>query len=235
MRSGLIALKLGMTRIYTVEGTVVPVTVLKVDNCQVVAQKTNEKHGYTAVQLGVGVAKIKRLTKAERGHFAAANVEPKRKLQEFRVTPENTIPVGSEITVDHFVAGQFVDVTGTSMGKGFAGGIKRWHFSGLRATHGVSVSHRSIGSTGNRQDPGKVFKNKKMPGHLGADTVTTQNLVVVKTDVERGLIMVRGAVPGVKGGWVSIRDAIKRKLPDGAPKPAAFKAPAEAVAAAANE
>ena len=235
MRSGLIALKLGMTRIYTVEGTVVPVTVLKVDNCQVVAQKTNEKHGYTAVQLGVGVAKIKRLTKAERGHFAAANVEPKRKLQEFRVTPENTIPVGSEITVDHFVAGQFVDVTGTSMGKGFAGGIKRWHFSGLRATHGVSVSHRSIGSTGNRQDPGKVFKNKKMPGHLGADTVTTQNLVVVKTDVERGLIMVRGAVPGVKGGWVSIRDAIKRKLPDGAPKPAAFKAPAEAVAVAANE
>ena len=235
MRSGLIALKLGMTRIYTVEGTVVPVTVLKVDNCQVVAQKTNEKHGYTAVQLGVGVAKIKRLTKAERGHFAAANVEPKRKLQEFRVTPENTIPVGSEITVDHFVAGQFVDVTGTSMGKGFAGGIKRWHFSGLRATHGVSVSHRSIGSTGNRQDPGKVFKNKKMPGHLGADTVTTQNLVVVKTDVERGLIMVRGAVPGVKGGWVSIRDAIKRKLPDGAPKPAAFKAPAEAIAAAANE
>ena len=235
MRSGLIALKLGMTRIYTDEGTVVPVTVLKVDNCQVVAQKTNEKHGYTAVQLGVGVAKIKRLTKAERGHFAAANVEPKRKLQEFRVTPENTIPVGSEITVDHFVAGQFVDVTGTSMGKGFAGGIKRWHFSGLRATHGVSVSHRSIGSTGNRQDPGKVFKNKKMPGHLGADTVTTQNLVVVKTDVERGLIMVRGAVPGVKGGWVSIRDAIKRKLPDGAPKPAAFKAPAEAVAAAANE
>ena len=169
MRSGLIAQKLGMTRIYTEEGTVVPVTVLKVDNCQVVAQKTNEKHGYTAVQLGVGMPKIKRLTKAERGHFAAAKVEPKRKLQEFRVTPENTIPVGAEITVDHFVPGQFVDVTGTSMGKGFAGGMKRWNFAGLRATHGVSVSHRSIGSTGNRQDPGKVFKNKKMPGHLGAE------------------------------------------------------------------
>ena len=235
MRSGLIALKLGMTRIYTGEGTVVPVTVLKVDNCQVVAQKTNEKHGYSALQIGVGVPKIKRLTKAERGHFAAAKVEPKRKLQEFRVSPENTIPVGSEITVDHFVPGQFVDVTGTSLGKGFAGGMKRWNFSGLRATHGVSVSHRSIGSTGNRQDPGKVFKNKKMPGQLGAETVTTQNIVVVKTDVERGLIMVRGSVPGSKGAWVSIRDAVKRKLPDGAPKPGAFKAPVEAQATAANE
>jgi len=207
MRSGLIAQKLGMTRIYTEDGIQVPVTVLKVDNCQVIAQKTNEKHGYTAVQLGVGVPKIKRLTKAERGHFAAQKVEPKRRLQEFRVSPENTIPVGSEITVDHFVPGQFVDVTGTSMGKGFAGGMKRWNFGGLRATHGVSVSHRSIGSTGNRQDPGKVFKNKKMPGHLGAETVTTQNIVVVKTDVERGLILVRGSVPGVKGAWVSVRDA----------------------------
>ena len=235
MRSGLIALKMGMTRIYTEEGTVVPVTVLKVDNCQVVAQKTNEKHGYTAVQLGVGVAKIKRLSKAERGHFAAAKVEPKRKLQEFRVSPENTIPVGAEITVDHFVPGQFVDVSGTSMGKGFAGGMKRWNFKGLRATHGVSVSHRSIGSTGNRQDPGKVFKNKKMPGHLGAERVTTQNIQVVKTDKERGLIMVKGSVPGVKGAWVSIRDAVKRKLPDGAPKPGAFAAPVAAPAAAAKE
>jgi large subunit ribosomal protein L3 len=234
MRSGLIAVKLGMTRIYTEEGTQVPVTVLKVDNCQVVAQKTNEKHGYTAVQLGVGVAKIKRLSKAERGHFAAAKVEPKRRLQEFRVSPDNTMPVGSEVTVDHFVAGQFVDVTGTSLGKGFQGGMKRWNFKGLRATHGVSVSHRSIGSTGNRQDPGKVFKNKKMPGHLGSETVTTQNIVVVRTDKDRGLIMLKGSVPGSKGGWVSVRDAVKRKLPDAAPKPGAFKAPV-AVAAAAPE
>jgi len=234
MRSGLIAVKLGMTRIYTEEGTQVPVTVLKVDNCQVVAQKTNEKHGYTAVQLGVGVAKIKRLSKAERGHFAAAKVEPKRKLQEFRVSPDNTMPVGSEVTVDHFVAGQFVDVTGTSLGKGFQGGMKRWNFKGLRATHGVSVSHRSIGSTGNRQDPGKVFKNKKMPGHLGSETVTTQNIVVVRTDKDRGLLMLKGSVPGSKGGWVSVRDAVKRKLPDAAPKPGAFKAPV-AVAAAAPE
>jgi large subunit ribosomal protein L3 len=230
MRSGLIAVKLGMTRIYTEEGVQVPVTVLKVDNCQVVAQKTAEKDGYTALQLGVGVPKVKRLTKAERGHFAAAKVEPKRKLQEFRVSPDNTMPVGSEVTVDHFVPGQFVDVTGTSMGKGYAGGMKRWNFGGLRATHGVSISHRSIGSTGNRQDPGKVFKNKKMPGHLGVETVTTQNIVVVKTDKDRGLILVKGSVPGVKGGWVSVRDAVKRKLPEGAPRPGAFKAPAEAAA-----
>ena len=234
MRSGLIAVKLGMTRIYTAEGTQVPVTVLKVDNCQVVAQKTNEKHGYTAVQLGVGVAKIKRLSKAERGHFAAAKVEPKRKLQEFRVSPDNTMPVGSEVTVDHFVAGQFVDVTGTSLGKGFQGGMKRWNFKGLRATHGVSVSHRSIGSTGNRQDPGKVFKGKKMPGQMGSETVTTQNIVVVRTDKDRGLIMLKGSVPGSKGGWVSVRDAVKRKLPDAAPKPGAFKAPV-AVAVATPE
>lgn len=235
MRSGLIAVKLGMTRIYTEEGVQVPVTVLKVDNCQVVAQKTAAKDGYTALQLGVGVPKIKRLTKAERGHFAAAKVEPKRKLQEFRVTPDNTMPVGAEVTVDHFVAGQFVDVTGTSTGKGYAGGMKRWNFGGLRATHGVSISHRSIGSTGNRQDPGKVFKNKKMPGHLGVDTVTTQNIVVVKTDKDRGLILLKGSVPGVKGGWVSVRDAVKRKLPEGAPRPGAFKAPTEAAAAPVKE
>jgi large subunit ribosomal protein L3 len=220
MRSGLIAQKLGMTRVYTEEGVVVPVTVLKVDNCQVVAQKTADKDGYTALQLGAGVPKIKRLTKAERGHFAVAKVEPKRKLKEFRVSPDNVSPVGAEITVEHFVPGQFVDVTATSMGKGFAGGMKRWNFGGLRATHGVSVSHRSIGSTGNRQDPGKVFKNKKMPGHL-------------KTDAGRGLIMVKGSVPGVKGAWVSVRDAVKRRLPDGAPKPGAFKMP-EAVAPAAE-
>ena len=234
MRSGLIAQKLGMTRIYTDEGTVVPVTVLKVDNCQVVAQKTNDKDGYTALQLGAGVPKIKRLTKAERGHFAVAKVEPKRKLKEFRVSPDNVIPVGAEITVEHFVPGQFVDVTATSMGKGFAGGMKRWNFGGLRATHGVSISHRSIGSTGNRQDPGKVFKNKKMPGHLGAETTTTQNIVVVKTDLDRGLIMVKGSVPGVKGAWVSVRDAVKRKLPDSAPKPGAFKLPEAAAAPAAE-
>ena len=234
MRSGLIAQKLGMTRIYTEEGTVVPVTVLKVDNCQVVAQKTADKDGYTALQLGAGVPKIKRLTKAERGHFAVAKVEPKRKLKEFRVSPDNVIPVGAEITVEHFVPGQFVDVTATSMGKGFAGGMKRWNFGGLRATHGVSISHRSIGSTGNRQDPGKVFKNKKMPGHLGAETTTTQNIVVVKTDLDRGLIMVKGSVPGVKGAWVSVRDAVKRKLPDSAPKPGAFKLPEAAAAPAAE-
>jgi large subunit ribosomal protein L3 len=234
MRSGLIAQKLGMTRIYTEEGTVVPVTVLKVDNCQVVAQKTSDKDGYTALQLGAGVPKIKRLTKAERGHFAVAKVEPKRKLKEFRVSPDNLIPVGAEISVEHFVPGQFVDVTATSLGKGFAGGMKRWNFAGLRATHGVSVSHRSIGSTGNRQDPGKVFKNKKMPGHLGSETVTTQNIVVVKTDAGRGLIMVKGSVPGVKGAWVSVRDAVKRKLPDAAPKPGAFSMPEAAAAPAAE-
>jgi len=235
MRSGLIALKLGMTRIYTDEGTQVPVTVLKVDNCQVVAHKTPEKHGYSALQLGVGTPKIKRLSAAQRGHFAAQKVEPKRKVQEFRVSPDNLIAVGAEITVDHFVPGQFVDVTGTSMGKGFAGGMKRWNFSGLRATHGVSVSHRSIGSTGNRQDPGKVFKNKKMPGHLGAERVTTQNIQVVKTDKDRGLIMVRGSVPGFKGAWVSVRDAVKRKLPDNAPKPGAIRATAQSQAEAVKE
>ena len=234
MRSGLIAQKLGMTRVYTEEGVVVPVTVLKVDNCQVVAQKTSDKDGYTALQLGAGIPKIKRLTKAERGHFAVAKVEPKRKLKEFRVSPDNVIPVGAEITVEHFVPGQFVDVTATSMGKGFAGGMKRWNFRGPPATHGAAASHRSIGSTGNRQDPGKVFKNKKMPGHLGAETTTTQNIVVVKTDLDRGLILVKGSVPGVKGAWVSVRDAVKRKLPDSAPKPGAFKLPEAAAAPAAE-
>ncbi len=228
MRSGLIARKLGMTRIYTEDGTVVPVTVLKVDNVHVVAHKTVETDGYTALQLGSATPKVKRLTKAERGHFAKNNVEPKRKLQEFRVTPDMAMPVGSEVTADHFIAGQFVDVTGTSKGKGFAGGMKRWNFSGLRATHGVSVSHRSIGSTGNRQDPGKVFKGKKMPGHLGVETVTTQNVQVAKIDTARGLILLKGSVPGSAGGWVSVRDAVKRKLPDAAPKPGAFKAAAVA-------
>ena len=202
MRSGVIAQKVGMTRIFTDAGEHVPVTVLKVDQCQVVAHRTKDKNGYTALQVGVGKAKVKNVSKAERGRFAVAKVEPKRKLAEFRVSEDAVIPVGAEITADHFVAGQFVDVTGTTTGKGFAGGMKRWNFGGLRATHGVSVSHRSIGSTGGRQDPGKTFKNKKMPGHLGVERVTTQNLRVVQTDVERGLILVEGAVPGVAGGWI---------------------------------
>jgi large subunit ribosomal protein L3 len=221
-----------MTRIFTDSGEHVPVTVLKVDHCQVVAHRTAEKNGYTALQVGVGKAKVKNVSKAERGRFAVANVEPKRKLAEFRVASEELIPVGAEITADHFVAGQFVDVTGTTTGKGFAGGMKRWNFGGLRATHGVSVSHRSIGSTGGRQDPGKTFKNKKMPGQMGAERVTTQNLRVVQTDVDRGLILVEGAVPGVKGGWIFVRDAVKRALPKDAPKPGAFRMTAQDVAAA---
>ena len=234
MRSGLIARKLGMTRIYTEEGAQVPVTVLKVDTVHVVAHRTAEKDGYSAIQLGSGTPKIKRLTKAERGHFAKAKVEPKRKLQEFRVAPDMAMPVGAEVTADHFVAGQFVDVTGTTKGKGFAGGMKRWNFGGLRATHGVSVSHRSIGSTGNRQDPGKVFKNKKMPGHLGVETVTTQNVQVVKTDADRGLILVKGAVPGSKGGWVTVKDAVKKAAPAGIPLPAAVRSAAPAAEATAE-
>ena len=223
MRSGVIAQKVGMTRIFTDAGEHVPVTVLKVDNCQVVAHRTEDKNGYTALQVGVGKAKVKNVSKAERGRFAVAKVEPKMKLAEFRVDAADVIPVGAEITADHFVVGQFVDVTGTTTGKGFAGGMKRWNFGGLRASHGVSVSHRSIGSTGGRQDPGKTFKNKKMPGHLGAERVTTQNLRVVQTDVERGLILVEGAVPGVKGGWIYVRDAVKRALPKDAPKPGRFR------------
>ena len=223
MRSGIIAQKVGMTRVFTDGGEHVPVTVLKIDNCQVVAHRTVEKNGYTAVQLGIGKAKVKNVSRAERGHFAVAKVEPKRKMAEFRVPPDELIPVGAEITADHFVAGQFVDVTGTTTGKGFAGGMKRWNFGGLRASHGVSISHRSLGSTGGRQDPGKTFKNKKMAGHLGGDRVTTQNLRVVSTDAERGLILVEGAVPGVKGGWIQVRDAVKRSLPKEAPRPGAFR------------
>ena len=223
MRSGVIAQKLGMTRIFTDAGIHVPVTVLKVDHCEVVAHLTKEKNGYTALQVGVGHAKVKNVSRAQRGHFAVANVEPKQKVVEFRVDDNAMIPVGAEITVDHFVVGQLVDVSGTSMGKGFAGGMKRWNFGGLRATHGVSVSHRSIGSTGGRQDPGKTFKNKKMPGHMGADRVTTQNLRVVQTDLVRGLILVEGAVPGVKGGYIYVRDAIKHPIPKDAPQPGAFR------------
>lgn len=230
MRSGVIAQKVGMTRIFTDAGEHIPVTVLKLDNCQVVAHRTIEKNGYVAVQLGSGLAKVKNVSKAERGHFAVAKVEPKRKVVEFRVSDDALIPVGAELTADHFVVGQYVDVSGTTTGKGFAGGMKRWNFGGLRATHGVSVSHRSIGSTGGRQDPGKTFKNKKMPGHLGVERVTTQNLRVVQTDVERGLILVEGAVPGVAGGWIHVRDAIKRALPKDAPLPGKFKVAGESKA-----
>ncbi len=223
MRSGVLALKVGMTRIFTDAGEHVPVTVLKLDNLQVLSHRTVEKNGYTALQLGAGTRKASRLTKADRANFAKAEVEPKRKLVEFRVSPDNLIEIGAEITANHFVPGQFVDVTGTSQGKGFQGAMKRWNFSGLRATHGVSVSHRSHGSTGQRQDPGKVFKGKKMAGHMGDDRITTQNLVVAKVDVARGLVMVRGAVPGSKGGWVLVRDAVKKAAHKDQPKPGAFK------------
>src|SRR5689334_20732828 len=211
MRSGLIAQKLGMTRVFTDAGEHVPVTVLKVDNCQVVAVRTEETDGYTAVQLGAGTAKVKNVTKPMRGHFAKAKVEPKRKVVEFRVDPDALIEVGAELSAAHFIPGQLVDVTGTTIGKGFAGGMKRWNFGGLRATHGVSVSHRSHGSTGNRQDPGKTFKNKKMAGHLGAERVTTQSLEVIAADPDRGVLMIKGSVPGSPGGYVLIKDAVKRK------------------------
>src|ERR1700758_3491594 len=236
MRSGIIAQKLGMTRIFTDAGDHVPVTVLKVEGCQVVAHRTQEKNGYTALQLGVGKAKVKNVSKAERGRFAVAHVEPKMRLAEFRVAEDKMIPVGAEITADHFAVGQYVDVTGVTIGKGFAGGMKRWNFGGLRASHGVSISHRSIGSTGGRQDPGKTWKNKKMPGHMGVEKVTTQNLRVVQTDVDRGLILVQGSVPGSKGGWIRVRDAVKKPLPKEAPKPGKFKvAGGEAEAAAQQE
>ncbi len=223
MRSGLIAQKLGMTRIYKDTGEQIPVTVLKVDSLQVVAQRTEEKNGYTAVQLGAGLAKVKNTSQPMRGHFAVAKVEPKRKLAEFRVSAENMIDVGAELSAEHFVEGQKVDVTGTTIGKGFAGAMKRHNFGGLRASHGVSVSHRSHGSTGQCQDPGKVFKGKRMAGHMGATRVTTQNLEVVQTDGERGLILIRGAVPGSKGAWILVRDAHKRARPENAPMPAALK------------
>ncbi len=223
MRSGVIAQKMGMTRIFTDSGEHVPVTVLKIDQCKVVAHRTDEKNGYTALQLGAGLAKVKNVARAERGHFAVAKVEPTATLAEFRVSPDNMIDVGAEITADHFVEGQYVDVTGTSIGRGFAGSMKRHNFGGLRASHGVSISHRSHGSTGQRQDPGKVFKGKKMAGHMGSSRVTTQNLKVVKTDADRGLVMVHGAVPGAKGGWVLLRDAVKSSVPDSAPKPGAIR------------
>jgi large subunit ribosomal protein L3 len=235
MRTGLVAQKLGMTRLFTEEGAHVPVTVLKVDHCEVVAQRTKERDGYDALQIGIGKAKVKNVGKAMRGHFAKAEVEPKRKLVEFRVDAEALIEVGAEITVDHFVNGQYVDVIGTTIGKGFAGVMKRHNFAGLEATHGVSVSHRSHGSTGQRQDPGKVFKGKKMAGHMGDTRITQQNLQIVKTDVERGLIMIRGAVPGSKGAFVLVQDAVKRAAPKDLPYPGAVKLRGKAAAAPAAE
>ena len=231
MRSGVIAKKMGMTRLFMEDGKQIPVTVLLLDNLQVVSNRTVEKDGYTAVQLGAGTAKAKRTSQAMRGHFAAAKVAPKRKIAEFRVSADNLIGVGEEISADHYLEGQKVDVSGTSIGKGFAGAMKRHNFGGLRATHGVSISHRSHGSTGQCQDPGKVFKGKKMAGHMGATRITTQNLEIVHTDSDRGLIMVKGAVPGSKGGWVTIKDAVKKKLPDGVPFPAALKSAAKAAEA----
>ncbi len=224
MRTGLIAQKVGMTRIFSPEGAHVPVTVLKVDTCQVVAHRTKDKNGYDALQLGVGKAKVKNVGKALRGHFAKAEVEPKQKLVEFRIAGDAFIDVGAELSVEHFVPGQMVDVAGTSIGKGFAGAMKRHNFRGLEATHGVSVSHRSHGSTGQRQDPGRTFKGKKMAGHMGDVRVTQQNLEIVRTDAERGLILVKGAVPGARGGWVTIADAKKRPRHKDAPYPAAVRA-----------
>ena len=235
MRTGLIAQKLGMTRIFAEDGSHVPVTVLKVDTCQVVDVRTEDKHGYNAVQLGVGKAKVKNVSKAERGRFAKAKVEPKTKLAEFRVSKDALLEVGAELSVNHFVPGQFVDVVGITIGKGFAGSMKRWNFGGLRATHGVSVSHRSHGSTGNRQDPGRTFPGKKMAGHYGHERVTTQNLKVVAADDEKGLLLVSGAVPGPRGGYIIVKDASKRARPKDAPYPAGLrKAAGEAAAPAAE-
>ena len=228
MRTGLIAQKLGMTRVFAEDGAHVPVTLLKVAGCQVIAVRTEESNGYNAVQLGLDKAKVKNVSKAQRGHFAKAKVEPTKKIAEFRVDKDALLEVGAELSADHFVTGQFVDVTGTTIGKGFAGGMKRWNFGGLRATHGVSVSHRSLGSTGQRQDPGRTFKGKKMAGHMGDERVTTQNLKVFGTDPALGIVMVKGNVPGHEGSYVLIKDAVKRPLPKDAPFPAALKGKAEA-------
>jgi large subunit ribosomal protein L3 len=214
MRTGLIARKEGMTRIFDTDGRAVPVTVLKIDNCQVVAQRTADQDGYVAIQMGAGTRKIKRTTKAMRGHFAKSKVEPKQKVAEFVVSAENMVEVGAELGANHFVEGQLVDVVGTSIGKGFAGAMKRHNFGGMRASHGVSISHRAHGSTGQCQDPGKVFKGKKMAGHMGNTRITTQNLKVVGLDLEEGLILVKGAVPGSKNGWVLVSDAVKKQTKD---------------------
>jgi large subunit ribosomal protein L3 len=231
MRTGVIAKKLGMARFFDEAGTHVPVTVLSLEGCQVVAHRTRDKDGYVALQLGAGAKKPKNTSKAMRGHFAKGEVEPKRTLAEFKVSEDNLIDVGAEFTADHYVPGQKIDVTGTTVGKGFQGAMKRWNFGGMRATHGVSVSHRAHGSTGQRQDPGKTFAGKKMAGHLGQETVTTLNLTVWRVDVQRGLILVRGAVPGTEGSFVKIRDAVKIAAPSEAPKPGAFRKSGEAHAA----
>ncbi|MCG9916813.1 MAG: 50S ribosomal protein L3 [Phenylobacterium sp.] len=223
MRTGVIAKKLGMARFFDESGVHVPVTVLSLEGCQVVAQRTQEKDGYVALQLGAGFKKPKNTTKALRGHFAKGEVEPKRTLGEFRVSEDNLVDVGAELSAEHYVPGQKVDVTGVTIGKGFAGAMKRWNFGGMRATHGVSVSHRAHGSTGQRQDPGKTFKGKKMAGHYGVETVTTLNLTVWRVDAERNLILVKGAVPGSEGSFVKIRDAVKSALPADAPKPAGVR------------
>jgi len=235
MRTGVIAKKLGMTRFFDEAGTHVPVTVLSLEGCQVVGQRTKERDGYVALQLGAGAKKAKNTNQADRGNFAKALVEPKHVVAEFRVDEEGLIDVGAEITADHFVPGQKVDVCGLTVGKGFAGAMKRWNFGGMRATHGVSVSHRAHGSTGQRQDPGKVFKNKKMAGHLGQERVTTLNVTVWRVDVERGLILVRGAVPGHEGSYVRIRDAIKKAAPADLPMPGAFRKSGDTAAAAPAE
>jgi len=224
MRTGVIAKKIGMTRLFQDDGRHVPVTVLQLEKLQVVARKEMDTDGYVAVQLGAGTAKAKNVAKPQRGHFGKAEVEPKAYLHEFRVTEENLLDVGAELSAEHFVPGQLVDISGRTQGKGFQGGMKRWGFGGLRATHGVSVSHRSLGSTGQRQDPGKVFKNKKMAGHMGDAQRTQQNLEIVSTDVERGLIFVKGSVPGSKGGWLLVKDAVKIARPEAAPYPAGLKA-----------
>ncbi|MCK5284501.1 MAG: 50S ribosomal protein L3 [Alphaproteobacteria bacterium] len=223
MRTGLIARKEGMTSIFDEDGCHIPVTVLKVDECQVISIRNEEKDGYTSVQLGAGKAKVKRTSKANRGHFAKSKIEPKKKLAEFRVSNKNVLEIGAELGANHFIAGQYVDVTGTSIGKGFAGAMKRHNFSGMRATHGVSISHRAHGSTGQCQDPGRVFKGKKMAGQMGNERVTTQSLKVVAVDLEDNLILVKGAVPGAKSGWVLIKDAVKKALPEGVPMPAGLK------------
>jgi len=236
MRTGVIAKKLGMARFFDEAGAHVPVTVLSLEGCQVVAQRTKDKDGYVALQLGAGAKKAKNTSKAMRGHFAKGEVEPKRTLAEFRVSEDNLIDVGAEFTADHFVPGQKIDITGVTVGKGFAGAMKRWNFGGMRATHGVSVSHRAHGSTGNRQDPGRTFPGKKMAGHLGQETVTTLNITVWRVDVERGLILVKGAVPGAEGSFVKVRDAVKVAAPADLPTPGAFRkagdAPAPVEAAA---
>ena len=223
MRTGVIAKKLGMSRVFRDDGRQVPVTVLQLDALKVVAKRTMEKDGYTAVQLGAGLSKPKNVNRPLRSYYSKSNVETKRLLREFRVTSENLIDVGAEITANHYVEGQYVDVSGVSIGKGFAGAMKRHNFKGLRASHGVSISHRSHGSTGQCQDPGRVFKGKKMAGHMGAKKITTQNLEVVSADEETGLILVKGAVPGARGGWVTINDAIKKPFEEKSPFPAAIK------------